>query len=67
MDTTDNRPHRNWFQRLKTRFENRPDTEHEQSLVRVAIVMLVLIYLIGIALFGKQSESAHHGLIVLSL
>jgi two-component system sensor histidine kinase RpfC len=55
------------LQRLKARFEQRPDTEHEQSLVRVAIVVVVLVYLSGLALFGNSSESAQHGLLILSL
>jgi two-component system, sensor histidine kinase RpfC len=49
------------------RFRNRPDTEHEQSLVRVAIVIIVLVYLSLMALFGQPTESARHGLIVLGL
>jgi two-component system sensor histidine kinase RpfC len=55
------------LQRMKTRFQDRPDSEHEQSLVRVAIVLLVLLYLSGMALFGETTESARHGLIILSL
>ncbi|MBT2971531.1 MAG: response regulator [Candidatus Thiodiazotropha sp. (ex Ctena orbiculata)] len=49
------------------RFKNRPDTEHEQSLVRIAITVIVLIYLGVSSLFGEPSESAKHGLIILSL
>lgn len=49
------------------RFRNRPDSEHEQSLVRVVIVIIVLIYLSTVALFGNPTESALHGLIVLTL
>ncbi len=67
MEVSDITERRTLLQRLKARFENRPDTEHEQSLVRVAIVMLVLIYLSAVALFGTPSESAQHGLLVLSL
>jgi two-component system sensor histidine kinase RpfC len=55
------------LKRIKARFDNRPDTEHEQSLVRVAIVLIVLIYLATASLFGEISESALHGLIILSL
>jgi two-component system, sensor histidine kinase RpfC len=67
MEPTENKPHRNLMCRLINRYENRPDTEHEQSLVRVGIVLVVLAYLSGIALFGKPTESALHGLVILSL
>ncbi|MCU7924798.1 MAG: response regulator [Candidatus Thiodiazotropha sp. (ex Dulcina madagascariensis)] len=67
MDTNDPGQRRTRLQRLKARFENRPDTEHEQSLVRVAIVLVVLVYLSGVSLFGEPSEPARHGLIILSL
>jgi two-component system sensor histidine kinase RpfC len=67
MDSNDPGQRRSLLQRLTARFENRPDSEHEQSLVRVAIVLLVLLYLVGIALFGEPSESAQHGLIILTL
>ncbi|MCU7904544.1 MAG: response regulator [Candidatus Thiodiazotropha sp. (ex Epidulcina cf. delphinae)] len=67
MDTNDPEQRRTLLRRLKARFENRPDTEHEQSLVRIAIVLLALIYLSGVSLFGEPSEPAQHGLIILSL
>jgi two-component system sensor histidine kinase RpfC len=53
--------------RLTAQFKNRPDTEHEQALVRISIVLLILVYLSGVALFGESSQSALHGLIILSL
>jgi two-component system sensor histidine kinase RpfC len=52
---------------IKAPFQNRPDSEHGQSLVRVVIVLVVLVYLSIVALFGEPSESARHGLFVLSL
>ncbi|MEW8627800.1 MAG: ATP-binding protein [Candidatus Thiodiazotropha sp.] len=67
MDTSNLGQRNPLLERIKGRFENRPDTEHEQSLVRVAIVLIVLVYLIAVSLFGEISESALHGLIILSL
>ncbi|MEW8285776.1 MAG: ATP-binding protein [Candidatus Thiodiazotropha endolucinida] len=54
-------------QRVITRFKNRPDSEHEQSIVRIAITVIVLIYLGLSSLFGESSESVKHGLIILCL
>lgn len=67
MDTSRPGQRHTLLQRIKARFENRPDTEHEQSLVRVAIVLLVLFYLAINSIFGELSESAYHGLTILSL
>jgi len=67
MDKQDYSTSRGLLQWMLERFRNRPDTEHEQSLVRVAIVVLVLIYLGTVAIFGQPTESALHGLIVLGL
>ncbi|MEJ2622760.1 MAG: ATP-binding protein, partial [Candidatus Thiodiazotropha sp.] len=67
MDINNLGQHSPFIKRIKTRFENRPDTEHEQSLVRVVIVLIVLIYLAVASVFGEISESALHGLIILSL
>ncbi|HEU4611474.1 MAG TPA: hypothetical protein VFS15_05335, partial [Kofleriaceae bacterium] len=33
---------------LKSRFQKRPDSEHEQAIVRMAIVMVFLVYLAGL-------------------
>ncbi len=52
---------------FKARFENRPDSEHEQVLVRIFIVVLVLGYLGAIALFFESSKSLYHGMLVLAL
>ena len=35
--------------RLKTRYAKRPDSEHEQAIIRLAIVGLFLVYLLGVA------------------
>ncbi len=67
MEVNEKTHRRTLLQRLRARFENRPDTEHEQSLFRVAIVVVVLLYLGSLALFGNPSESAQHGLLILSL
>lgn len=67
MDKQDYSTSRGLLQWMLERFRNRPDTEHEQSLVRVAIVVIVLIYLGTVSVFGQPSESALHGVIVLGL
>jgi two-component system, sensor histidine kinase RpfC len=54
-------------QRLKSLFANRPDTEHEQAMVRIAISMVVLLYLSLVATFGEPSQSAQQGFLILSL
>ncbi|MES9896755.1 MAG: ATP-binding protein [Candidatus Thiodiazotropha endolucinida] len=56
-----------FVQRIISRFKNRPDSEHEQSIVRIAITIIVLIYLGLSSLFGEPSESVKHGLIILCL
>lgn len=40
---------RSTLERVKSRFENRPDSEHGQAIVRLAIVGIWLIYLLGAA------------------
>ncbi|MET0042994.1 MAG: ATP-binding protein [Candidatus Thiodiazotropha sp. 6PLUC3] len=67
MDINDEVQRHTLLQRIKARFENRPDSEHEQSFVRVAIVLLVLLYLAVVSIFGGLSESAFHGLTILTL
>ncbi len=67
MDVSDIMPFKSQIKFLKTRLAHRPDTEHEQAFFRVAITVLVLFYLSGLSLFGVQSESVVHGLVVLSL
>ncbi|MBA8883198.1 ATP-binding protein [Dokdonella fugitiva] len=34
--------------KLRSRFQKRPDSEHEQAIVRMAIVMVFLVYLAGL-------------------
>ncbi|MGA8278923.1 MAG: ATP-binding protein [Rhodanobacteraceae bacterium] len=46
------------FQKLRATFASRPDSEHEQAIVRIAIVGLFLIYLLGVA-----SASGMNGLL----
>ena len=36
------------FRYLKKQFNNRPDTEHQQAIVRLSIAALILIYLLGL-------------------
>jgi len=51
---------------LLARFRNRPDTEHEQALVRLAVTAVVLAYLVlhGLLLEGSLAP-ARHGILVL--
>ena len=35
-----------WPERLKQRFSQRPDSEHGQALVRLAVLSVVLVYLL---------------------
>jgi two-component system sensor histidine kinase RpfC len=44
---------------LKARYARRPDSEHEQAIIRLAIVLLFLVYLLGVA-----SVSASHPVVV---
>ncbi len=55
------------LQHLKARFENRPDTEHEQVLVRIAITLVAGVYLSWFALFGESPKSVSHGLNTIGL
>lgn len=42
---------------LRRRFSHRPDSEHEQALVRLAIAALILCYLIGLASTSNHVDS----------
>jgi two-component system sensor histidine kinase RpfC len=39
---------RGFRQFLLSRFRNRQDSEHEQALIRLAIALLILVYLLGV-------------------
>jgi two-component system sensor histidine kinase RpfC len=43
---------------LRTRLKNRPDSEHEQALVRIALSTAILIYLASADAFGHGSTRA---------
>ncbi|MEO7063235.1 MAG: ATP-binding protein [Dokdonella sp.] len=43
---------------LRSRFNNRPDSEHEQALVRLVIAALILCYLLGLASTSDYLDSA---------
>jgi Signal transduction histidine kinase len=59
---------RNFFHWLRRRFRARPDTEHEQAIIRVAIVSLVIIYLASYSLLSYGSlEPEQGGLALLGL
>jgi two-component system sensor histidine kinase RpfC len=53
------------FQRLLVRFQNRLDTEHEQSLMRLAVVIVVLIYTSVFTLL--DATLPEHGVFILAL
>ena len=44
--------------KLPIRFRNRPDSEHEQALVRLAIAFVILAYLYGLRWFDPVSSGA---------
>jgi two-component system sensor histidine kinase RpfC len=55
------------LQRLKALYGNRPDTEHEQALVRIVLVLLALVYLTAIGLSSESIESMRQGQIIVGL
>ncbi|MCG7984226.1 MAG: ATP-binding protein [Candidatus Thiodiazotropha lotti] len=67
MDSRNLGQHSSLLERIKSRFNNRPDTEHEQSFVRIAIVLIFLGFLVIVSRYGEISESVLHGLIILGL
>jgi two-component system sensor histidine kinase RpfC len=40
--------------RLARRFRQRPDSEHEQAMVRLAIALVIVVYLWGLQHFGQE-------------
>ena len=48
---------------IKSRFEKRPDSEHEQAIVRLAIVSVFLAYLFGlVTVSGSHAGTVHTAL-----
>ncbi|WP_395681069.1 ATP-binding protein [Dokdonella sp.] len=48
---------------LRSRFEKRPDSEHEQAIVRLAIVSVFLVYLFGlVSVSGSHAATVHTAL-----
>jgi two-component system sensor histidine kinase RpfC len=48
---------------LRSRFEKRPDSEHEQAIVRLAIVSVFLAYLFGlVSVSGSHAATVHSAL-----
>ena len=48
---------------LRSRFEKRPDSEHEQAIVRLAIVSVFLAYLFGlVSVSGSHAATVHTAL-----
>jgi two-component system, sensor histidine kinase RpfC len=41
--------------RIRTRFTGRPDSEHEQAIVRLVVAAVLFLYLLPLALGGDQS------------
>ena len=39
---------------LARRFRNRPDSEHEQAMVRLVIALLIVVYLCALELYGEK-------------
>ncbi|MGH8049426.1 MAG: ATP-binding protein [Arenimonas sp.] len=48
---------------LKKRFSNRPDSEHEQAIVRLVIAALILIYLFALQIQGS-SKNGDSGFVI---
>src|SRR5690606_13921250 len=46
------------LQALRERFRNRPDSEHAQALVRLAIAALIVAYLTGLWAFGDHFDGS---------
>ncbi|MEJ2609676.1 MAG: ATP-binding protein, partial [Candidatus Thiodiazotropha sp.] len=67
MDKSDSVQRKSLLWQIRARFENRPDTEHEQALMRVLVLLLVLLYLSSASLFNEASIATLHGQIILSL
>ncbi len=45
------------FDFIASRFRNRPDSEHDQAIVRIAIIVVFLAYLIGVTSAGTREAS----------
>ncbi len=43
---------------IRSRFSNRPDSEHGQTLVRLLVLLVVLIYMLGRRAFGLDANDA---------
>jgi two-component system, sensor histidine kinase RpfC len=47
-----------FLQWLRARLSDRPDSEHGQAIVRIAVIVVVLLYLLGSMAFGLESDAA---------
>jgi two-component system sensor histidine kinase RpfC len=55
------------FVRLARRYGQRPDTEHEQAIVRIGISLVLTIYLLGVALYlGEITPGIRISLFILA-
>jgi two-component system sensor histidine kinase RpfC len=45
-----------FFSTLSRRFRQRPDSEHEQAIVRLAIALIIVAYLAGLHAAGQQTD-----------
>jgi diguanylate cyclase (GGDEF)-like protein len=59
-ETTATPVHRSLFATVRERLAGRPDSEHIQALVRIAIASLVLLYVFLINPGGKFTVGQHH-------
>ncbi len=58
---------RGTLRRIAIRLHGRPDTEHEQALIRLVIVGIVCIYLGGLAAWRKQPDPALDNLLIVGV
>ena len=56
-----------FLRRIAQRLHGRPDTEHEQALVRLVIVGLVCLYLGGLAIWRHEHDPALDSLLIVGL
>jgi diguanylate cyclase (GGDEF)-like protein len=57
--------HRNLFATIRERLAGRPDSEHIQALVRIAIASIIFLYLFFFSTSGKLAVEQQHALFVM--
>ncbi len=53
------------FQWIKQGLSNRPDSEHGQAMIRIAVLLVVLVYMLARQQLGMQSDSATDAVMVM--